>query len=76
MQKRPIAWPIWSRLAAGQGRRALPRACRAERRPPRLQRGKLVPYAQLGNHFYLAIDAGPIHDDDGKLIAVVERCAT
>ena len=27
---------------------------------------------QLGNHLYLAIDAGPIHDDDGNLIAVVE----
>lgn len=25
-----------------------------------------------GNHPYLAIDAGPIHDEDGKLIAVVE----
>ncbi len=27
---------------------------------------------RLGNHLYLAIDAGPILDDDGKLIAVVE----
>jgi diguanylate cyclase (GGDEF)-like protein len=27
---------------------------------------------KLGNHLYLAIDAGPIHDEDGKLIAVVE----
>jgi diguanylate cyclase (GGDEF)-like protein/PAS domain S-box-containing protein len=27
---------------------------------------------KLGNHLYLAIDAGPIHDDDGNLIAVVE----
>src|SRR5262245_15456609 len=27
---------------------------------------------KLGNHLYLAIDAGPIHDDDGHLIAVVE----
>jgi len=27
---------------------------------------------RLGNHLYLAIDAGPIHDDDGNLIAVVE----
>jgi diguanylate cyclase (GGDEF)-like protein len=26
----------------------------------------------LGNQLYLAIDAGPIHDEDGKLIAVVE----
>jgi diguanylate cyclase (GGDEF)-like protein/PAS domain S-box-containing protein len=26
----------------------------------------------LGNHLYLAIDAGPIHDEDGNLIAVVE----
>src|SRR5690348_13616466 len=26
---------------------------------------------RLGNHLYLAIDAGPIHDDDGNLIAVV-----
>jgi diguanylate cyclase (GGDEF)-like protein len=27
---------------------------------------------RLGNQLYLAIDAGPIHDDDGALIAVVE----
>jgi diguanylate cyclase (GGDEF)-like protein/PAS domain S-box-containing protein len=27
---------------------------------------------KLGNHLYLAIDAGPIHDEDGNLIAVVE----
>ena len=27
---------------------------------------------RLGNHLYLAIDAGPIHDNDGNLIAVVE----
>ena len=27
---------------------------------------------RLGNHRYLALDAGPIHDDDGNLIAVVE----
>jgi diguanylate cyclase (GGDEF)-like protein len=27
---------------------------------------------RLGNHLYLAIDAGPILDDDGRLIAVVE----
>jgi diguanylate cyclase (GGDEF)-like protein/PAS domain S-box-containing protein len=27
---------------------------------------------RLGNHLYLAIDAGPIYDDDGNLIAVVE----
>ena len=27
---------------------------------------------KLGNHLYLAIDAGPILDDDGRLIAVVE----
>ena len=27
---------------------------------------------KLGNHLYLAIDAGPIHDEAGKLIAVVE----
>src|SRR5262245_20314918 len=27
---------------------------------------------KLGNHLYLAIDAGPIHDDYGNLIAVVE----
>jgi diguanylate cyclase (GGDEF)-like protein len=27
---------------------------------------------RLGNHLYLAIDAGPVHDDDGNLIAVVE----
>jgi diguanylate cyclase (GGDEF)-like protein/PAS domain S-box-containing protein len=27
---------------------------------------------RLGNHLYLAIDAGPIHDDEGNLIAVVE----
>jgi diguanylate cyclase (GGDEF)-like protein len=27
---------------------------------------------KLGNHLYLAIDAGPILDDDGHLIAVVE----
>ncbi len=27
---------------------------------------------RLGSQLYLAIDAGPIHDDDGKLIAVVE----
>jgi diguanylate cyclase (GGDEF)-like protein len=27
---------------------------------------------KLGNHLYLAIDAGPIFDDDGHLIAVVE----
>jgi diguanylate cyclase (GGDEF)-like protein/PAS domain S-box-containing protein len=27
---------------------------------------------KLGNQLYLAIDAGPIHDEDGKLIAVVE----
>ncbi len=27
---------------------------------------------QLGNQLYLAIDAGPIHDEDGELIAVVE----
>jgi diguanylate cyclase (GGDEF)-like protein/PAS domain S-box-containing protein len=27
---------------------------------------------KLGNHLYLAIDAGPIHDDDGNMIAVVE----
>jgi len=27
---------------------------------------------KLGNHLYLAIDAGPIRDDDGNLIAVVE----
>src|SRR5665213_3209219 len=27
---------------------------------------------RLGNQLYLAIDAGPIHDEDGKLIAVVE----
>jgi diguanylate cyclase (GGDEF)-like protein len=26
---------------------------------------------KLGNHLYLAIDAGPIHDEDGNLIAVV-----
>jgi len=26
---------------------------------------------RLGNHLYLAIDAGPVHDDDGNLIAVV-----
>jgi uncharacterized protein (DUF1684 family) len=29
---------------------------------------------KLGNHLYLAIDAGPIRDEDGNLIAVV--CAT
>ena len=28
--------------------------------------------AKLGNHLYLAIDAGPIHDEAGNLIAVVE----
>ena len=27
---------------------------------------------KLGSKLYLAIDAGPIHDEDGKLIAVVE----
>src|SRR5665647_2847120 len=27
---------------------------------------------RLGNQLYLAIDAGPIHDEEGKLIAVVE----
>ena len=27
---------------------------------------------KLGNHLYLAIDAGPIHDEAGHLIAVVE----
>ena len=27
---------------------------------------------KLGNHLYLAIDAGPIHDEAGDLIAVVE----
>jgi diguanylate cyclase (GGDEF)-like protein/PAS domain S-box-containing protein len=27
---------------------------------------------RLGNQLYLAIDAGPIHDESGKLIAVVE----
>jgi len=27
---------------------------------------------RLGSQLYLAIDAGPIHDEDGKLIAVVE----
>jgi diguanylate cyclase (GGDEF)-like protein/PAS domain S-box-containing protein len=27
---------------------------------------------KLGNHLYLAIDAGPIHDEEGNLIAVVE----
>ncbi len=27
---------------------------------------------KLGNHLYLAIDAGPIHDEAGQLIAVVE----
>jgi diguanylate cyclase (GGDEF)-like protein len=27
---------------------------------------------KLGNHLYLAIDAGPILDEDGRLIAVVE----
>jgi diguanylate cyclase (GGDEF)-like protein len=27
---------------------------------------------KLGNQLYLAIDAGPIHDEDGNLIAVVE----
>lgn len=27
---------------------------------------------RLGNQLYLVIDAGPIHDEDGKLIAVVE----
>jgi hypothetical protein len=27
---------------------------------------------KLGNQLYLAIDAGSIHDEDGKLIAVVE----
>src|SRR6202012_542434 len=27
---------------------------------------------RLGNQLYLAIDAGPIHDEDGKLIAIVE----
>jgi len=27
---------------------------------------------KLGNQLYLAIDAGPIHDEDGQLIAVVE----
>jgi hypothetical protein len=27
---------------------------------------------RLGNHLYLAIDAGPIHDEAGNLIAVVE----
>jgi diguanylate cyclase (GGDEF)-like protein len=27
---------------------------------------------KLGNHMYLAIDAGPIHDEDGNLLAVVE----
>jgi diguanylate cyclase (GGDEF)-like protein len=27
---------------------------------------------RLGNELYLAIDAGPIHDEEGKLIAVVE----
>jgi diguanylate cyclase (GGDEF)-like protein len=27
---------------------------------------------RLGNQLYLAIDAGPIHDEDGELIAVVE----
>jgi diguanylate cyclase (GGDEF)-like protein len=27
---------------------------------------------RLGNQLYLAIDAGPIHDEDGNLIAVVE----
>jgi len=26
---------------------------------------------KLGNQLYLAIDAGPVHDEDGKLIAVV-----
>jgi diguanylate cyclase (GGDEF)-like protein len=27
---------------------------------------------KLGNQLYLAIDAGPIHDEDGRLIAIVE----
>jgi diguanylate cyclase (GGDEF)-like protein/PAS domain S-box-containing protein len=27
---------------------------------------------KLGNQLYLAIDAGPIHDEDGNLIAIVE----
>ena len=27
---------------------------------------------KLGNRLYLAIDAGPIHDEDGRLLAVVE----
>lgn len=27
---------------------------------------------QRGNELYLAIDAGPIHDEEGNLIAVVE----
>ena len=27
---------------------------------------------KLGNQLYLGIDAGPIHDEDGKLIAIVE----
>jgi len=27
---------------------------------------------KLGNRLYLAIDAGPIHDEDGNLVAVVE----
>lgn len=27
---------------------------------------------KLGNQLYLAIDAGPIHDEEGKLIAIVE----
>ena len=27
---------------------------------------------RLGNQLYLAIDAGPIHDEDGNLIAVIE----
>jgi diguanylate cyclase (GGDEF)-like protein/PAS domain S-box-containing protein len=27
---------------------------------------------KLGNHLYLAIDAGPIHDEAGNLIAVIE----
>jgi diguanylate cyclase (GGDEF)-like protein len=27
---------------------------------------------KLGSQLYLAIDAGPIHDEDGKLIAIVE----
>ncbi|MHC2289430.1 PAS domain-containing protein [Bradyrhizobium barranii subsp. barranii] len=31
---------------------------------------------KLGSQLYLAIDAGPIHDEAGQLIAVVESCAT